>query len=217
MCHQISVEKLEKGRRVSLKTYFIVGLVIAIIFLIIAICYLVNSIHQYGTWKAPTILCVLFAMLGIFCGIGLLKTSHKPKETSSIQTATNGRINMPNMAEQMSIDQQQSKNEQTVLKELQNDYQKLGNVSFDETSKTYKIRVADQNTIKGLDYVLQHPNQAKQVGYNKLTDNLKQTSLSITKVLGNQYQVALMNPQNNQQAMYVVQNGNVQTDVIVQK
>ena len=200
-----------------MKTYFIVGLVIAIIFLIIAICYLVNSIHQYGTWKAPTILCVLFAMLGIFCGIGLLKTSHKPKETSSIQTATNGRINMPNMAEQMSIDQQQSKNEQTVLKELQNDYQKLGNVSFDETSKTYKIRVADQNTIKGLDYVLQHPNQAKQVGYNKLTDNLKQTSLSITKVLGNQYQIALMNPQNNQQAMYVVQNGNVQTDVIVQK
>lgn len=217
MCHQISVEKLEKGRRVSLKTYFIVGLVIAIIFLIIAICYLVNSIHQYGTWKAPTILCVLFVMLGIFCGIGLLKTSHKPKETSSIQTATNGRINMPNIAEQMSIDQQQSKNEQTVLKELQNDYQKLGNVSFDETSKTYKIRVTDQNTIKGLDYTLQHPNQAEQVGYNKLTDNLKQTSLSIAKVLGNQYQVALMNPQNNQQAMYVVQNGNVQTDVIYQK
>lgn len=189
----------------------------AIIFLIIAICYLVNSIHQYGTWKAPTILCVLFTMLGIFCGIGLLKTSHKPKEISSIQTATNGRINMPNMAEQMSIDQQQSKNEQTVLKELQNDYQKLGNVSFNETSKTYKIRVTDQNTIKGLDYVLQHPDQAGQVGYNKLTDNLKQTSLSITKVLGNQYQVALMNPQNNQQAMYVVQNGNVQTDVIAQK
>ena len=211
------MERLEKGRRVNLKTYFIVGLIMAIIFLIIAVCYLVNSIHQYGTWKAPTILCVLFAMLGIFCGIGLLKTSHKPKETSSIQTATNGRINMPNMAEQMSIDQQQSKNEQTVLKELQNDYQKLGNVSFDETSKTYKIRVADQNTIKGLDYVLQHPNQAKQVGYNKLTDNLKQTSLSITKVLGNQYQIALMNPQNNQQAMYVVQNGNVQTDVITQK
>ena len=200
-----------------MKIYFIVGLVMAIIFLIIAICYLVNSIHQYGTWKAPTILCVLFTMLGIFCGIGLLKTSHKPKEISSIQTATNGRINMPNMAEQMSIDQQQSKNEQTVLKELQNDYQKLGNVSFNETSKTYKIRVTDQNTIKGLDYVLQHPDQAGQVGYNKLTDNLKQTSLSITKVLGNQYQVALMNPQNNQQAMYVVQNGNVQTDVIAQK
>ena len=199
-----------------MKIYFIVGLVMAIIFLIIAICYLVNSIHQYGTWKAPTILCLLFAMLGIFCGIGLLKTSHKPKETSSIQTATNGRINMPNMTEQMSIDQQQSKNEQTVLKELQNDYQKLGNVSFDETSKTYKIRVTDQNTIKGLDYVLQHPDQAGQVGYNKLTDNLKQTSLSITKVLGNQYQVALMNPQNNQQAMYVVQNGNVQTDVVTQ-
>lgn len=200
-----------------MKIYFIVGLVMAIIFLMIAICYLVNSIHQYGTWKAPTILCVLFTMLGIFCGIGLLKTSHKPKEISSIQTATNGRINMPNMAEQMSIDQQQSKNEQTVLKELQNDYQKLGNVSFNETSKTYKIRVTDQNTIKGLDYVLQHPDQAGQVGYNKLTDNLKQTSLSITKVLGNQYQVALMNPQNNQQAMYVVQNGNVQTDVIAQK
>lgn len=211
------MERLEKGRRVNLKTYFIVGLIMAIIFLIIAVCYLVNSIHQYGTWKAPTILCVLFAMLGIFCGIGLLKTSHKPKETSSIQTATNGKINMPNMAEQMSIDQQQSKNEQTVLKELQNDYQKLGNVSFDETPKTYKIRVTDQNTIKGLDYVLQHPDQAGQVGYNKLTDNLKQTSLSITKVLGNQYQVALMNPQNNQQAMYVVQNGNVQTDVITQK
>lgn len=210
------MERLEKGRRVSLKIYFIVGLVMAIIFLIIAICYLINSIHQYGTWKAPTILCLLFAMLGIFCGIGLLKTSHKPKETSSIQTATNGRINMPNMTEQMSIDQQQSKNEQTVLKELQNDYQKLGNVSFDETSKTYKIRVTDQNTIKGLDYVLQHPDQAGQVGYNKLTDNLKQTSLSITKVLGNQYQVALMNPQNNQQAMYVVQNGNVQTDVVTQ-
>lgn len=211
------MERLEKGRRVSLKIYFIVGLVMAIIFLIIAICYLINSIHQYGTWKAPTILCALFTMLGIFCSIGLLKTSHKPKGTSSIQTATNGRINMPNMAEQMSIDQQQSKNEQTVLKELQNDYQKLGNVSFDETSKTYKIRVTDQNTIKGLDYVLQHPDQAGQVGYNKLTDNLKQTSLSITKVLGNQYQVALMNPQNNQQAMYVVQNGNVQTDVIAQR
>ena len=211
------MERLEKGRRVSLKIYFIVGLVMAIIFLIIAICYLVNSIHQYGTWKAPTILCVLFTMLGIFCSIGLLKTSHKPKETSSIQTATNGRINMPNVAEQISIDQQQSKNEQTVLKELQNDYQKLGNVSFDETSKTYKIRVTDQNTIKGLDYVLQHPDQAGQVGYNKLTDNLKQTSLSITKVLGSQYQVALMNPQNNQQAMYVVQSGNVQTDVITQK
>ena len=211
------MERLEKGRRVSLKIYFIVGLVMAIIFLIIAICYLINSIHQYGTWKAPTILFALFTMLGIFCSIGLLKTSHKPKGTSSIQTATNGRINMPNMAEQMSIDQQQSKNEQTVLKELQNDYQKLGNVSFDETSKTYKIRVTDQNTIKGLDYVLQHPDQAGQVGYNKLTDNLKQTSLSITKVLGNQYQVALMNPQNNQQAMYVVQNGNVQTDVIAQR
>lgn len=197
-----------------MKAYFIVGLIMAIIFLTIAICYLINSVHQYGTWKAPTILCIIFVGLGVFCGIGLFKTSHKPKETSSIRTATNGKINMPNMAEQMSIDQQQSKNEQTVLKELQNSYQKLGNVSFDNTSKTYKISVTDQNTIKGLDYVLQHPNQANQVGYNKLTDNLKQTSLSISKILGNQYQIALMNPQNSQQTMYAIQDGNVQTDVI---
>lgn len=197
-----------------MKAYFIVGLIMAIIFLTIAICYLINSVHQYGTWKAPTILCIIFVGLGVFCGIGLFKTSHKPKETSSIRTATNGKINMPNMAEQMSIDQQQSKNEQTVLKELQNSYQKLGNVSFDNTSKTYKISVTDQNTIKGLDYVLQHPDQANQVGYNKLTDNLKQTSLSISKILGNQYQVALMNPQNSQQTMYAIQDGNVQTDVI---
>lgn len=197
-----------------MKAYFIVGLIMAIIFLAIAICYLINSVHQYGTWKAPTILCIIFVGLGVFCGIGLFKTSHKSKETSSIQTATNGKINMPNMTEQMSIDQQQSENEQTVLKELQNSYQKLGNVSFDNTSKTYKISVTDQNTIKGLDYVLQHPDQANQVGYNKLTDNLKQTSLSISKILGNQYQVALMNPQNSQQTMYAIQDGNVQTDVI---
>lgn len=200
-----------------MKSYYIVGLMMAIIFLIIAICYLVNSIRQYGNWKAPTILCIIFAGLGIFCGLGLLKTSHKPKETSSIRTATNGRINMPNAAEQMSVAQQQSKSEQAVLKELQESYQKLGNVSYDETSKTYKIRVTEHNTVKGLEYVLQHPDQADQVGYNKLTDNLKQTSLSVSKALGNQYQIALMNPQNSQQVMFAVQNGNVQTNVVTQK
>lgn len=199
-----------------MKSYFIVGLILSIIFLIIGICYLINSIHQYGTWKAPTVICILFTALGIFCSAGIFRCSQKKPSTSSIQTATTGKINEPNAVQQLNTDNKQSQEEQNVLKSLQKSYQSLGTVSFDTVSKTYHIRVTDQNTINGLNYVLQHPDQANQVGYNKLTNTLKKTSISICKVLGNQYRIALMNPQNNQQAMYVVQNGETETNVINQ-
>ena len=199
-----------------MKPYFIVGLILSIIFLIIGICYLINSIHQYGTWKAPTVICILFTVLGIFCLAGIFRCSQKKPNTSSIQTVTTGKINEPNAVQQLNADNKQQQKEQSVLKSLRKNYQSLGTVSFDAVGKTYHIRVTDQNTINGLNYVLQHPDQANQVGYNKLTNTLNKTSISICKVLGNQYRIALMNPQNNQQAMYVVQNGETETNVINQ-
>lgn len=201
-----------------MKGYFVLGIIFAAIFLIIGICYLINSIRQYGTWKIPTIVCVLFAGLGAFCTIGLINDSHKQKESStSIETATTGHINEPNAMQQLNADQQESNKEEQVLKELQTDYQKLGNVTLDQQRKTYFIHITDGNTKKAIQYVVNNPEKANDVGYTKLTDSFNQVSKNVSKVLGKDFTVSMPNPSNESQILYSVTNGNVTNDFVNNK
>lgn len=201
-----------------MKMYFIMGIVCAVIFLVIGIFYLINSIHQYGTWIAPTIVCLAFASLGVFCTMGLIKETHqKPKDTTSIETATTGHINEPNAIEQLNTDKVRTEHEQAVLKALQKSYQKLGTITFIPNTKTYQIQVTDDNTKKAIDYVIANPQQAQKVGYNNLTNNIKQISNSVQKQLGTGYSISLMNPQNTNTPLYTASDGNTTFDQINSK
>ena len=192
-----------------MQKYYIIGIVFAVIFLVIGIFYLINSIHQYGTWITPTLVCLSFAGLGVFCTVGLIKETHqKPKDTASIETVTTGRINEPNALEQLNTDKVQTAHERDILKALQKSYQKIGNVSFITNTKTYQIQVTDENTKKAINYVIANPQQAQKVGYNNLTNNIEETSILLQKRLGDGYSISLMNPQKNNIPLYTASDGN---------
>lgn len=206
-----------RGERMSVKGLCVTGLLLAIVFTILSLAYLVNSIRSYGTWKVPTMLTLIFIVLGIFSGVNLLKhgtSSHSNNENKITKGSSS--LVAQNVMQQMDDEQEQSKKENEVLKQLQDSFKSLGTVSFYAQGKDYHVRVTNNDTIKAIQEVLKNPSEANQLGYNKLLSNFNDISNSITKQLGNGYSLSLMNPNNPQQAIYTVKDGHVMVNVITQ-
>lgn len=198
--------------------------VIAGLVLILSGFYLVNSWQQYGTWMWPTFMVIVSLGLTVYGVWNLPYWSGKDaaqqatsSQTSSntTQSATSSSFSQPNNNGLTGQTAQQSTAtaQQNVLTQLKKSYRSIGAVTFDANTKTYQIQPSDSNTVKALNYVVSSPEKADDVGWSKLTKNIKATSTQLKKALGDGYSISMMQPDDSTEAMYTVKNGQTTYDI----
>lgn len=186
--------------------------------------YLANSWQQYHEWKGGTIIVVLSLIAVIYGTINLPYFHHNQRQTSeqassSSQVVQQSGQNNSSFSNKLgSINAQnnqgnQADREMAVLRQLQKGYAKLGTVSFDEASKTYRIKPTDDNTVKAVQALVQDPSQAEQIGWPNLTKSIRQNSREVDKVLTDEYSLSIVNPDNTKQALYTAKNGKTTYDI----
>lgn len=181
--------------------------------------YLANSWQQYREWKAGTIIVVLSLAAVIYGAINLPYFHHNQHQAS--QQSSSSRVvqgsslfsnKLGSMNEQSNQADQESR-EMAVLRQLQKGYTKLGTVSFDEATKTYKIKPTDDDTVQAIQALIQDPSQADQMGWPNLTKSIKENSKQVDKVLKGEYAISIVNPSNTKQALYTAKNGQTTYDI----
>lgn len=185
--------------------------------------YLANSWQQYREWKGGTIIVVL-SLAAVIYGTINLPYFHRNQHQASEQASSSSRVVQAGQGSSTfsnkfgSINQQSNQadtetKEMSVLRQLQKGYAKLGTVSFDEDSKTFKIKPTDDNTVKALQALVQDPSQAEQMGWPNLTKSIKSNSRQIDNVLTDEYSLSIVNPDNTEQALYTAKNGKTTHDI----
>lgn len=204
--------------------WFAIALLAGIIF-IIGIFYLINSVHRYGKWFAPIILLIISLVVCIGCGLNAYHLYREDQEaktnTDSMRTTLSAEASsqggmVENGLQVIDNGIQEDKDQQQVLKDLQQSFAKVGNVTFDQQTKTFTVTPTTDQDVKAINYVLANPQKAQQSGYNNLTSGILNTSKQLTKPLGKGYTLQLTKP-NNSQVIYAAKDGQVLTDVINNK
>ena len=195
--------------------------------LVLALFYLANSIQRYGTWQGPMMLVVLSLIMTVWGGWGTYQQYKHPSQGSEARQRSSTPVQNPQQLQRggtmASLDPQnmkanQEQREMVVLRQMQKGYSKFGSVDFDAKTKSYNIEPTDDKTVQAFKALGNDPSLAKQMGWDKLTDSIKENSKQISdaKVLGPGYQIQLINPANHQ-PLYTVKDGQPIHDVAGQQ
>lgn len=181
--------------------------------------YLANSWQQYHEWKAGTIIVVLSLAAIIFGVVRSPLFNHSSQSASSSSTSTaSSQVSASSFSNAAGIVSDNSGSTQetkvnSVLRQLQKGYAKFGEVSFDSSSKTFKVTATDSDTVSALEQLAQDPSVAEQIGWSKLTSSFKSNSKDVDSVLGTDYSISIMNPSDDSQALYTAKNGKTTYDI----
>ncbi|MEY8442040.1 DUF308 domain-containing protein [Lactobacillaceae bacterium 24-114] len=187
--------------------------------LILGSFYLANSWQQYREWKAGTII-VILSLAAVIFGVvrsPLFNHSNQSARSSSSSTASS-QVSASSFSNAAGIVSDNSGTTQetkvnSVLRQLQKGYAKFGEVSFDSSTKTFKVTATDSDTVTALKQLAEDPSVAEQIGWNKLTSSFKSNSKDIDSVLGTDYSLSIMNPADDSQALYTAKNGKTTYDI----
>lgn len=201
-------------------------LIMGLLILILGAFYLTNSWTAYREWKAGTLIVVLSLAATIYGGIGTYQRYRHPQnnanrttQTSSKNTQSAANLNQSNKLQQMeqaNSPQMQKEREMSVLRQMQKNYSKLGDVSYDQKTKTYQIDPTGDSK-KAFSAIAQNPSIAGQAGWNNITKPLTTASKQLGQALGKQYSIALVNPDKPSQVIFSAKNGQVTYDIANQK
>ena len=201
-------------------------LIMGLLILILGAFYLTNSWTAYREWKAGTLIVVLSLAATIYGGIGTYQRYQHPQnnanrtaQTSSNNTQSAANLNHSNKLQQMEeakSPQMQKEREMSVLRQMQKNYSKLGDVSYDQKTKTYQIDPTGDSK-KAFSAIAQNPSIAGQAGWSNITKPLTTASKQLGKALGKQYSIALVNPDKPNQVIFSAKNGQVTYDIANQK
>lgn len=201
----------------------IVLLIMGLLILILGAFYLTNSWTKYGEWKTGTLIVILSLAATIYGGIGTYQHLHnnanRSEQTSSANPQAAANLNQTNKFQQMeqaNSPQMQKEREMSVLRQMQKNYSKLGDVSYDQKTKTYQIDPTGDSK-KAFSAIAQNPNIAGQAGWSHITKPLTTASKQLGKALGKQYSIALVNPDKPSQVIFAAKNGQVTYDIAAQK
>lgn len=201
----------------------IVLLIMGLLILILGAFYLTNSWTKYGEWKTGTLIVVLSLAATIYGGIGtyqhLQDNANRSEQTSSTNSQTTANLNQTNKFQQMeqaNSPQMQKEREMSVLRQMQKNYSKLGDVSYDQKTKTYQIDPTGDSK-KAFSAIAQNPSIAGQAGWSNITKPLTTASKQLGNALGKQYSIALVNPDKPSQVIFSAKNGQVTYDIANQK
>ena len=198
--------------------------IMGIIFLPVALFYLISSWRNYGKWLMPVITIVICLGCVVGGGWGFVRTwqtEHSASsETPAVPTTpqpTQGSQSQPLVVTgmpQLNAAHEQAKTQQQILSDMQRTFKPIGTVSFDQQTKTYRIMPTSNQDVQAINYVLQNPGMAQKVGYNRLTGGIKQTAKNLQSALGRGYTYQLLKPGDANTVIYSVRDGKVLVDVV---
>lgn len=180
--------------------------------LILGLFYLANSWQQYREWKWATFIVLVSLAVTVYGAINLPYWHHSSHNNTTQQTTSAKSSSLSSFSNgglQTQNGQTQENKEMAILRQMQKAYAKMGNVTFDSNTKTFRIQPKDGDESKAILYVIQNPGQADQVGWPNLTKSIDSTSKQLKSVLGLGYSVSIMNPDNNNSAVYTAKDGKV--------
>ena len=181
--------------------------------LILGLFYLANSWQQYREWKWATFIVLVSLAVTVYGAINLPYWHHNSnshnttQQTNSANNNSNSLSSFSNGGLQTQTGQTQENKEMAILRQMQKAYSKMGEVTFDSNTKTFRIQPKDGDESKAISYVIQNPSQADQVGWPNLTKSIVSTSKQLKSALGSGYSVSIMNPDNNNSAIYTAKDG----------
>lgn len=180
--------------------------------------YLANSWQEYREWRGGTIIVVLSLIAVIYGLINLPNWQHqraKNRESQpTTQTVTQATpANKFSQMQQADNPEVQKQRENIILRQMQKNYEKLGSVSFDSKTKTYQVTPSG-DAGKATSYLAKHPDQAGQIGWNKLTGPIQESTKSLKKALGTGYSISIMNPDNSSQALFTAKDGQATYNIV---
>ncbi|WP_461239612.1 DUF308 domain-containing protein [Paucilactobacillus sp. N302-9] len=190
--------------------------------LILSAFYLVNSWQQYGTWMWATFLVIISIAMTAY-GVWKLPywngNTNSQQQTASSQTTSNNSNSASSMSgvsntglNGMTGSQTEEKAQKNILGQLQKNFQTIGSVEFDSKTKTYNVTPTSDDVVKALNYLIENPSKASQVGWTDLTKTLLKTSQQIKKVMGDGYSISLLRPDGSK-TMYTVKDGKATYDM----
>ena len=180
--------------------------------LILGLFYLANSWQQYREWKWATFIVLVSLAVTVYGAINLPYWHHSSHNNTTQQTTSAKSSSLSSFSNgglQTQNGQTQENKEMAILRQMQKAYAKMGNVTFDSNTKTFRIQPKGGDESKAISYVIQNPGQADQVGWPNLTKSIDSTSKQLKSVLGSGYSVSIMNPDNNNSAVYTAKDGKV--------
>ncbi len=193
--------------------------------LILSGFYLANSWMEYHEWKWATLLVVVSLAMTVIGVVNLPYWHHSSNSAatsssqaqSTKQKAAANSGSLRQFANQMSIaggnTASQEQKENSVLRQLQKAYSKLGTVSFDANTKTFTVTPTDDEMKQALSQLAQDPSQASQMGWPKFTKSIRQTSSQLVDALGDGYSIKIVNPSDTSQVLYTAKDGKTTQDI----
>lgn len=190
--------------------------------LILGSFYLVNSWQQYHQWVFATLLVLASLAITVYGVVKLPYWHHSSTAASSSQSMTTSQsqraaLQFSNKASLSGNGANQQNKEMSVLRQLQKSFSKIGSVSFDSATKTFKIDSSNGDDVDALNSLAQNPGQAKQVGWSNLTNSLDQVSEQISTALGDGYTISLQQPNDSSKTMYATRDGKATYNIADQK
>lgn len=198
-------------------TVWIAIVAMAIIIFVLAIFYLVNSVHRYGKWITPVLMIIICLLIGIIGGIKIYKLSMQNindqlKENTVVRTSFSN-VKIKNGLQRIDEGSKVENNQQLALKNLQKSFENVGTISFNKENKTYFITPTSSQNIEAINYVLENHNKAEECGYTELTNSILETSTQIQNEIGKGYTLSLLKP-NSDEIIYSAQDGKVLINVV---
>ena len=199
--------------------------IMGIIFLPVAIFYLISSWRNYGKWLMPVITIVVCLGCAVGGGWGFARAwraNHAPSTEAPVSAPTTPQSAQGSQSQPLVITgmpelnaaHEQAKTQQQILGDMQRTFKRIGTVSFDQQTKTYRIMPTSNQEVQAINYVLQNPGMAQKVGYNKLTGGIKQTAKNLQPTLGPGYTYQLLKPGDANTVIYSVRDRKVLVDVV---
>ncbi|MFB9769464.1 hypothetical protein [Lactiplantibacillus modestisalitolerans] len=183
--------------------------IMGFIIFLLALFSVISAHQSGGGWKFLATVTVLSALVTIYAVIKLPYWPYNQKKASSSATTSQQSVSSSKTTSSsakigssqviFNEDSQKRANatlklkEKSILSQLQSNYEKIGEVSFDREAKTFTIKPTNKDYVKSLNIIKKYPDD-NQKAIDTITNNFKQLSSSIKKNLAAGYTVQLQRP-----------------------
>ncbi len=147
---------------------------------------------QHGDSKVGSIILMTLALLGTIFAIWKLpywSQDNAPASHTAKQSQISSQSGQAFSASSSGVTQ--ADNEQSVKQQLAKALAKLGDVTFDKSSKTYTLTVTNSDLKQTIAALNKKPSLAKQAKWPRFVTNFTKTSGSLEKSLGKGYSLQI--------------------------
>jgi hypothetical protein len=188
---------------------FIMAVFMAVIFAVM----LINTVVKRRGWFFPLVLTLIGAGLAVWSGPQAIKIlSQAPKK---MEEAANTSSTSSKSAPSIDMDTQKANNFTRQINEQWSKQDDVpGRIDYQPKEKAFKITLTSESLTKGVDYLMENPDKAEEVGWSTITDSLvKPITQEIQKIFPEDWDVYVVTNTNPDVKVYEIKNDQVVSEL----